>query len=231
MDAKERKIIQDKNKKDELENCFEYIKENFTSWDYRFDDPWYKEIQYKENNKNEKEKNQFIWKDEEILPEEQGIYLFNSRTKFEHPYGNSGIYYIGKANNPNGGLKGRLETKLKSDYNSKFDKKGRYIYRNNRKNLNHYYPYLNYYQEFPTTIYCKKIDKGLKDNDKGLKDKKSDDMVPLIEEILISAFFTKMGNRPPSNRTGPNQLIWTDSENSKELINVYDELLSSEILG
>ena len=42
-------------------------------------------------------------------------------------------------------------------------------------------------------------------------------MVPLIEEILISAFFTKMGNRPPSNKTGPNQLIWTDSENSKEL--------------
>ena len=57
------------------------------------------------------------------------------------------------------------------------------------------------------------------------------DMVPLIEEILISAFFTKMGNRPPSNRTGPNQLIWTDSENSKELINVYDKLLSSKILG
>ena len=56
------------------------------------------------------------------------------------------------------------------------------------------------------------------------------DMVPLIEEILISAFFTKMGNRPPSNRTGPNQLIWTDSENSKELINVYDKLLSSKIL-
>ena len=53
MDAKERKIIQDKNKKDELENCFEYIKENFTSWDYRFDDPWYKEIQYKEDTKNE----------------------------------------------------------------------------------------------------------------------------------------------------------------------------------
>ena len=56
------------------------------------------------------------------------------------------------------------------------------------------------------------------------------DMVPLIEEILISAFFTKMGNRPPSNRTGPNQLIWTDSENSKELITIYDKLLSSEIL-
>ena len=55
-------------------------------------------------------------------------------------------------------------------------------------------------------------------------------MVPLIEEILISAFFTKMGNRPPSNRTGPNQLIWTDSENSKELIKVYDKLLSSKIL-
>ena len=57
------------------------------------------------------------------------------------------------------------------------------------------------------------------------------DMVPLIEEILISAFFTKMGNRPPSNRTGPNQLIWTDSKNSKELKTVYDKLLSSKILG
>ena len=54
MDAKERKIIQ--NIKNELENCFEYIKENFTSWDYRFDDPWYKEIQYKEKKKNEKKK-------------------------------------------------------------------------------------------------------------------------------------------------------------------------------
>ena len=53
MDAKEIKIIQDKNRKKELENCFEYIKENFTSWDYRFDDPWYKEIQYKEKKKNE----------------------------------------------------------------------------------------------------------------------------------------------------------------------------------
>ena len=57
------------------------------------------------------------------------------------------------------------------------------------------------------------------------------DMVPLIEEILISAFFTKMGNRPPSNKTGPNQLIWTDSENSKELKTVYDKLLSSKILN
>ena len=54
------------------------------------------------------------------------------------------------------------------------------------------------------------------------------DMVPLIEEILISAFFTKMGNRPPSNRTGPNQLIWTDSENSKKLKTIYDDLLSSK---
>ena len=120
-------------------------------------------------------------------------------------------------------MKKRLEAKLKSDYNSKFDKKGRYIYRNNRKNLNHYYPYLNYYQEFPTTIYCKKIDKDFK----GMKSK---DMVPLIEEILISAFFTKMGNRPPSNRTGPNQFIWTDSENSKKLKTIYDDLLSSKIL-
>ena len=57
------------------------------------------------------------------------------------------------------------------------------------------------------------------------------DMVPLIEEILISAFFTKMGNRPPSNKTGPNQLIWTDSENSKELKTVYDKLLSSKIFS
>ena len=57
------------------------------------------------------------------------------------------------------------------------------------------------------------------------------DMVPLIEEILISAFFTKMGNRPPSNRTGPNQLIWTDTKISEELKTIYDELLSSKILG
>ena len=55
-------------------------------------------------------------------------------------------------------------------------------------------------------------------------------MVPLIEEILISAFFTIMGNRPPSNRTGPNQLIWTDSENSKKLKTVYDKLLTTKIL-
>jgi len=213
-----------KNKKkliDLKDECFDYFNNNFIAWEKDcFIDPWGK-------NKNE----EFKWKNEEKSPPEApGIYLFNSKTEFEHPYGNSGIYYIGKANNPNGGLKGRLETKLKSDYNSKFDKKGRYIYRNNRKNLNHYYPYLNYYQEFPTTIYCKKIDKGLKDNDKGLKDKKSDDMVPLIEEILISAFFTKMGNRPPSNRTGPNQLIWTDSENSKKLKTIYDDLLSSKSL-
>ena len=52
MAAEERKIIQDK-KKGELENCFNYIEENFTSWDYSFDDPWYKEIQYKEKKKNE----------------------------------------------------------------------------------------------------------------------------------------------------------------------------------
>ena len=222
MDAKERKIIQ--NKKNELENCFEYIAKNFTSWDYSLDDPWYKEIQYKEDTKNEKKENQFTWNDEEILPEEQGVYLFNSRTIFEHPYDKSGIYYIGKANNPIGGLKGRLEPKLKADYKSKYDKKGRYIYRNNRKNLNHYYPYLNYYQEFPTTIYCKKIDKDFK----GMKSK---DMVPLIEEILISAFFTIMGNRPPSNRTGPNQLIWTDTDISGKLKTIYDDLLSSKILN
>ena len=55
-------------------------------------------------------------------------------------------------------------------------------------------------------------------------------MVPLIEEILISAFFTIMGNRPPSNRIGPNQLIWTDSENSKKLKTIYDDLLSSKSL-
>ena len=140
MDAEEKKIIQDK--KDELENCFEYIEENFTSWDYRFDDPWYKEIQYKENNKNEKEKNQFIWKDEEILPKkEHGIYLFNSKTEFKHPYDKSGIYYIGKADI---GLKRRLMPKLKADYNSKYDgkkygKKDQYI--NFNENVKHYYVY------------------------------------------------------------------------------------------
>ena len=174
-----------------------------------------KEIQYKEDTKNEKKENQFTWNDEEILPEEQGVYLFNSKTEFEHPYGTSGIYYIGKANNPNGGLKGRLETKLNADYKSKYDK-NKYRRINFNENVNHYYPYLNYYQKFTTKIWCKII---------------KEEMVPYVEEILISAFFTKMGNRPPSNRTGPNQLIWTDSENSKELINVYDKLLSSKILG
>ena len=213
MDAVEREEKQ--NIKIELfKECFKYIKNNFTSWDYSLDDPWYKEIQYEEDTKNEKKENQFTWNDEEILPEEQGVYLFNSRTKFEHPYDNSGIYYIGKANNPNGGLKGRLETKLKADYKSKYDK-NKYRRINFNENVNHYYPYLNYYQKFNTTIWCKII---------------KEDMVPYVEEILISAFFTKMGNRPPSNRTGPNQLIWTDSENSKELINVYDKLLSSKIL-
>ena len=57
------------------------------------------------------------------------------------------------------------------------------------------------------------------------------DMVPLIEEILISAFFTTMGNRPPSNRTGPNQLIWTDTDISGKLKTIYDDLLSSKILN
>ena len=217
MDVKEREIIQ-KNKKNELENCFEYIAKNFTSWDYSLDDPWYKEIQYKEDTKNEKKENQFTWNDEEILPEEQGVYLFNSRTIFEHPYGKSGIYYIGKADI---GLKRRLMPKLRQDYNSKYDgkkygKKDRYF--NFNENVNHYYPYLNYYQVFQTKIHYKIID----------KDKKY--LIPYLEEILISAFFTKMGNRPPSNRTGPNQLIWTDSENSKELITIYDDLLSSKVL-
>ena len=213
MDAKERKIIQ--NKKNELENCFEYIAKNFTSWDYSLDDPWYKEIQYKEDTKNEKKENQFTWNDEEILPEEQGVYLFNSKTEFEHPYGTSGIYYIGKANNPNGGLKGRLETKLKADYKSKYDK-NKYRRINFNENVNHYYPYLNYYQKFTTTIWCKII---------------KEEMIPYVEEILISAFFTKMGNRPPSNRTGPNQLIWTDTDISRKLKTIYDDLLSSKILN
>ena len=57
------------------------------------------------------------------------------------------------------------------------------------------------------------------------------DMVPLIEEIFISAFFTIMGNRPPSNRTGPNQLIWTDTDISVKLKTIYDDLLSSKILN
>jgi len=215
MDAEERKEKQ--NKKIELfKECFKYIKKNFKDWDDNFDDPWNKEILMKDNGKNINKKEQFTCNVGEILPEEHGIYLFNSRTKFKHPYGESGIYYIGKASNS---LKVRLKTKLNADYQSNYYKKGRFIERNNRKNLNHYYPYLNYYQEFPTTIYCKKIDKDFKD------------MVPLIEEILISAFFTKMGNRPPSNRTGPNQLIWTDTKISEKLKTVYDKLLSSKILG
>ena len=205
MDAKIREEKQNKKIK-HFKKCFKYIDENFKDWDDNFDDPWNKGI-------DKVQEDQFSWKDKQNFPpEEKGIYLFNSKTKFEHPYCNSGIYYIGKANS---GLETRLKTKLKSDYNSKFDKKGRYIYRNNRKNLNHYYPYLNYYQKFTTKIWCKII---------------KEELVPYVEEILISAFFTKMGNRPPSNRTGPNQLIWTDSENSKELINVYDKLLSSKSL-
>ena len=176
MDDEERAKKQ--NIKIELfKECFKYIENKFTSWDYSLDDPWYKEIQYKEDTKNEKKENQFTWNDEEILPEEQGVYLFNSKTEFEHPYGTSGIYYIGKANNPNGGLKGRLETKLKADYKSKYDK-NKYRRINFNENVNHYYPYLNYYQKFTTKIWCKII---------------KEEMVPYVEEILISAFFTKMG--------------------------------------
>jgi hypothetical protein len=210
MDDEERAKKQ-KIKIELFKECFKYIKENFTSWDYRFDDPWYKEIHKDQDDKKKEEL--FSWKNlQNLPPEEKGIYLFNSRTKFEHPYDKSGIYYIGKASS---GLKDRLKRKLNADYKSKYDK-NKYRRINFNENVNHYYPYLNYYQKFTTTIWCKII---------------KEDMVPYVEEILISAFFTKMGNRPPSNRTGPNQLIWTDSENSKELINVYDELLSSEILG
>ena len=199
-----------KNKKkliDLKDECFDYFNNNFIAWEKDcFIDPW---------EKNEK----FKWKNKEKSPPEaDGIYLFNSRTKFEHPYGTSGIYYIGKADI---GLKRRLMPKLKADYNSKYDgkkygKKDRYF--NFNENVNHYYPYLNYYQVFQTKIHYKIID----------KDKEY--LIPYVEEILISAFFTKMGNRPPSNRTGPNQLIWTDSENSKKLKTIYDDLLSSKSL-
>ena len=209
MDDEERAKKQ-KIKIELFKECFKYIKENFTSWDYRFDDPWYKEIHKDQDDKKKEEL--FSWKNlQNLPPEEKGIYLFNSRTKFEHPYDKSGIYYIGKASS---GLKDRLKRKLNADYKSKYDK-NKYRRINFNENVNHYYPYLNYYQKFTTTIWCKII---------------KEDMVPYVEEILISAFFTKMGNRPPSNRTGPNQLIWTDSENSKELIKVYDKLLSSKIL-
>ena len=115
-------------------------------------------------------------------------------------------------------MKDRLKQKLNADYKSKYDK-NKYRRINFNENVNHYYPYLNYYQVFQTKIHYKIIDKDMQY------------LIPHLEEILISAFFTKMGNRPPSNRTGPNRLIWTDSENSKELINVYDKLLSSKILG
>ena len=201
--------MKDKKKLIEVKDtCFDYFKNNFIAWDYRFDDPWKKEI-----HKNEDE-DQFSWKElGNLPPEDQGVYLFNSKTEFEYPYGTSGIYYIGKADS---GLKTRLKGKLTADYDSQYDgkkhgKKDRYF--NFNENVNHYYPYLNYYQKFTTTIWCKIIKK---------------DMVPYVEEILISAFFTKMGNRPPSNRTGPNQLIWTDSENRKKLKTIYDDLLSSK---
>jgi hypothetical protein len=205
MDAKEREKKQ-KEKIKHFKKCFEYIGEKFRDWDYRFDDPWNKGI-------DKVQEDQFSWKDKQNFPpEEKGIYLFNSKTEFKHPYDKSGIYYIGKASS---GLKYRLKTKLNADYISKYDK-NKYRRINFNENVNHYYPYLNYYQKFTTTIWCKII---------------KENMVPYVEEILISAFFTKMGNRPPSNRTGPNQLIWTDSENSKELKTIYDDLLSSEILG
>jgi len=201
-----------KNKKkliDLKDECFDYFNNNFIAWEKDcFIDPWGK-------NKNE----EFKWKNEEKSPPEApGIYLFNSKTEFEHPYGTSGIYYIGKADS---GLKTRLMGKLKADYDSQYDgkkhgKKDRYF--NFNENVNHYYPYLNYYQVFQTKIHYKIID----------KDKEY--LIPYVEEILISAFFTKMGNRPPSNRTGPNQLIWTDSENSKKLKTIYDDLLSSKSL-
>ena len=189
------------------DECFDYFKNNFIGWEKDcFIDPW---------EKNEK----FEWKNKEKSPPEaDGIYLFNSRTKFEHPYGTSGIYYIGKADI---GLKRRLMPKLKADYNSKYDgkkygKKDQYI--NFNENVNHYYPYLNYYQVFQTKIHYKIIDKD------------EEYLIPYVEEILISAFFTKMGNRPPSNRTGPNQSIWTDTEISEKLKTIYDNLLSSKIL-
>ena len=202
--------MNDKKKLIDLKDeCFDYFNNNFIAWEKDcFIDPWGK-------NKNE----EFKWKNEEKSPPEApGIYLFNSKTEFEHPYGTSGIYYIGKADS---GLKTRLMGKLKADYDSQYDgkkhgKKDRYF--NFNENVNHYYPYLNYYQVFQTKIHYKIID----------KDKEY--LIPYVEEILISAFFTKMGNRPPSNRTGPNQLIWTDSENSKKLKTIYDDLLSSKIL-
>ena len=43
MDAKEREKKQ-KEKIKHFKKCFEYIGEKFRDWDYRFDDPWYKEI-------------------------------------------------------------------------------------------------------------------------------------------------------------------------------------------
>jgi len=192
---------------DVKDTCFDYFDKNFIAWEKDcFIDPW---------EKNEK----FEWKNEEKSPPEApGIYLFNSDKEFQHPYGKSGIYYIGKADS---GLKKRLMGKLKADYPSQYDgkkygKKDRYF--NFNENVNHYYPYLNYYQVFQTKIHYKIID----------KDKKY--LIPHLEEILISAFFTKMGNRPPSNRTGPNQLIWIDTKISEKLKTVYDKLLSSKIL-
>ena len=108
-----------KNKKkliDLKDECFDYLKNNFIAWEKDcFIDPW---------EKNEK----FEWKNKEKSPpEEHGIYLFNSRTKFEHPYGKSGIYYIGKASNS---LKVRLKTKLNADYRSTYDGKkyGKKVY-------------------------------------------------------------------------------------------------------
>ena len=50
---------------------------NFIAWDYRFEDPWKKEI-----HKNEDE-DQFSWKElGKLPPEDQGVYLFNSKIDY-----------------------------------------------------------------------------------------------------------------------------------------------------
>ena len=73
MDSKEREKKQ-KEKIKHFKKCFKYIEEKFTSWDYRYDDPWYKEIHKDQDDK--KKEGPFSWINlQNLPPEEKGIYL------------------------------------------------------------------------------------------------------------------------------------------------------------
>lgn len=198
-----------------INSIVEELSENKNNkfWEGEILNPWEKEIiEYAE-------KQFFLVKSENIIPKDSGIYMFFSDKHFHYPYGKSGVYYIGKAKN----LKSRLKNKLTGDWGSKYNNNnksnGLSRYVNIKNGINHYYPYLNYYQKFSTKLFFKEI----KSNDQ----KK----IKQFEDILISAFYAKMGNRPAANRTGPNQSIWTDVNTNKKLIKIYDQYLSNPDIG